>query len=98
MPRLAILDVDTGSDDALAIMLAGLSPEIDLLGCSTVWGNHEVQRCTDNTLRVLDLIGRADVPVHQGLGKPFAPVPFIFESHVDSERGAVHPADFPAPA
>jgi inosine-uridine nucleoside N-ribohydrolase len=90
-----ILDVDTGTDDAIALMMAGLAPDLNLLGCTTVWGNHAVEQCTNNTLAVLDLIGRADVPVHQGLGKPFAPIPFRFEPHVDSERGLVHPTVFP---
>ncbi|WP_270887132.1 nucleoside hydrolase [Pedococcus sp. 5OH_020] len=95
MTRQLILDVDTGTDDAIAIMMAGLSKDLDLLGCTTVWGNHAVPVCTANTLAVLDLIGRQDVPVHQGLGKPFAPIPFLFADHVDSEREIVHPASFP---
>ncbi|WP_236789630.1 nucleoside hydrolase [Amycolatopsis sp. GM8] len=98
MTRPIILDVDTGTDDAIAIMIAGLSTEIDLVGCTTVWGNHAVDRCTDNTLRVLDLIERPDVPVHKGLGKPFAPIPFQFPGHIDSAREIIHPADFPVPA
>jgi inosine-uridine nucleoside N-ribohydrolase len=96
--RPVILDVDTGTDDAIAIMMAGLSGELDLLGCTTVWGNHAVAQCTDNTLRVLDLIGRPDVPVHQGLGKPFGPIPFLFPGHVDSEREIIHPSAFPVAA
>jgi inosine-uridine nucleoside N-ribohydrolase len=98
MTRQLILDVDTGTDDAIAIMMAGLSSALDLRGCTTVWGNHAVDLCTDNTLRVLDLIGRSDVPVHQGLGKPFAPIPFVFPSRVDSERELIHPSVFPVPA
>lgn len=74
--RSVILDVDTGNDDAIAIMMAALSPEIDLVGCTTVTGNLPIERTTDNTLRVLDWIGRSDVPVHAGLAKPFAPSPF----------------------
>jgi inosine-uridine nucleoside N-ribohydrolase len=98
MNRPLVLDVDTGTDDAVAVMMAALAPELDLLGCTTVWGNHEVERCTDHTLRVLDLIGRSEVPVHQGLGKPFAPIPFTFAPHVDSERELIHPVEFPLPA
>lgn len=97
MTRKIILDVDTGTDDAIALMMAGLSPDLDLVGCTTVWGNHAVVECTDHTLRTLDLIGRGDVPVYEGLGKPFAPIPFHFPSHVDSERNIIHPPDFPAP-
>lgn len=98
MPRPIILDVDTGSDDAIAVMMAALSTELNLLGCTTVFGNHPVAHCTAHTLSVLDAIGRHDVPVHQGLGKPFAPVPFRFADYVDSERGLFHPREFPVPS
>jgi inosine-uridine nucleoside N-ribohydrolase len=60
-----ILDCDTGSDDAVAIMLAILSDKVDLLGVCTVAGNKEINFTTDNTLRVIDLLG-ADVPVFRG--------------------------------
>ncbi len=73
MPMPVILDCDTGTDDAVAIMVAALHPELDLLGVSTVWGNHDVRHTTDNTLRVLDHIGRGDVPVHAGRNAPFRP-------------------------
>ena len=68
--RKLILDVDTGTDDAVAVMLAALHPALDLVGCTTVNGNVEVQYCTDNTLRVLDHVGRKDIPVHEGLARP----------------------------
>ena len=70
MSRKLILDCDTGTDDAVAIMLAALHPELELLGVTTVNGNVEVARCTDNTLRTLDLIGRGDIPVYaRGLAR-----------------------------
>lgn len=69
-----ILDVDTGTDDAVAIMMAALAPEIELLACTTVWGNLDVEHTTENTLRVLDHIG-AEVPVHRGRNRPIVPVP-----------------------
>jgi purine nucleosidase/ribosylpyrimidine nucleosidase len=97
MSRPIILDVDTGSDDAIAVMLAGLSGELNLLACTTVFGNHPVPECTAHTLAVLGVIGRDDVPVYQGLGKPFAPIPYRFADDVDSERGLFHPRDFPVP-
>ena len=52
-----ILDVDTGSDDAVAIVCALLCKEIELLGITTVGGNVELKNTTENTLRVLDLCG-----------------------------------------
>src|SRR5688572_13599360 len=68
-----ILDCDTGTDDAVAIMLAALHPGLDLLGVTTVWGNHDIAHTTDNTLRVLDHVGRGAVPVHAGADGPFRP-------------------------
>ena len=58
-----ILDVDTGTDDAVAILFAALHPELELVGVTTVNGNVPVHNCTDNSLRVLDFIGRSEVPV-----------------------------------
>ena len=73
MTRPVILDCDTGTDDAIAIMLAALHPDLELLGVSTVHGNHPVSATTDNTLRVLDHIGRSDVPVYAGADAPYSP-------------------------
>jgi len=70
LPRNVILDVDTGTDDAVAIMFAALHPDLDLMAVTTVNGNVPVEHCTDNSLRVLDFIGRPDVPVYQGLSRP----------------------------
>ena len=72
MPRKLILDVDTGTDDAVAIMLAALHPALDLIGVTTVNGNVEVRHCTDNTLRTLDFINRSDIPVFEGIARPLA--------------------------
>jgi len=44
------LDCDTGTDDAFAIIMAGHSPSIDLIGISTVFGNNTVHATTKNTL------------------------------------------------
>jgi inosine-uridine nucleoside N-ribohydrolase len=65
-----ILDVDTGTDDAIAIMLAALHPEINLVACTTVNGNVELEHTTDNTLRVLDHIGTSQIPVYPGMSRP----------------------------
>jgi len=72
MPTKVILDVDTGTDDAVALMVAALSPEIDLVGATTVNGNTAVHNCTENTLRVFDWIGLPQIPVHQGMTRPLA--------------------------
>ena len=54
MPKKVILDVDTGTDDAVALMVAALSPDIDLVGATSVTGNTGVDYTTENTLRVFD--------------------------------------------
>lgn len=65
-----ILDVDTGTDDAVAIMLAALHPDLELIAVTTVNGNVPLENTTDNTLRTLDFIGRGDIPVYPGLARP----------------------------
>lgn len=65
-----ILDVDTGIDDALAIAYAAGSPDAELVAITTLAGNIGVERTTQNTLDVLELLGRNDVPVHRGASKP----------------------------
>jgi inosine-uridine nucleoside N-ribohydrolase len=72
MPTKVILDVDTGTDDAVALMVAALSPDLELVGATTVNGNTGVHNCTENTLRVLDWIGLPGIPVHQGMSRPLA--------------------------
>lgn len=65
MARKVILDVDTGSDDAVAIMLAALHPEIDLIAVCSVKGNQPLENTTENTKKVLDLV-KSDVPLYKG--------------------------------
>jgi purine nucleosidase len=65
-----ILDVDTGIDDSLAILYACASPELELVGVTTVAGNEALDQVTANTLAVLELVGRGDVPVTPGAAKP----------------------------
>lgn len=74
-PRPLVLDCDTGTDDAIAIMLAALHPALDLRGVSAVWGNLDVEHTADNSLRVLDHVGRSDVPVLHGAAGPLAEAP-----------------------
>jgi inosine-uridine nucleoside N-ribohydrolase len=77
-PTKLIMDVDTGTDDAVALMLAALHPDLDLLGATTVNGNVNVAMTTENTLRVFDHIDRP-IPVHRGMSAPLVrpdfPVP-----------------------
>ena len=62
----AIIDCDTGSDDAAALILAIKSGKYDILGITTTHGNLPVQHTTENTLRVLELLGAQDIPVYPG--------------------------------
>src|SRR3954451_11404907 len=65
-PIPLVIDTDPGIDDALAILLALASPEVDLRLVTTVHGNVDLALTTDNALRVLHLAGRSDVPVAAG--------------------------------
>jgi len=71
MPQPIVLDVDTGTDDALALLYAVGSTDLELRGVSCVAGNAGLEQVVDNTLRVLDAAGAADLPVAAGATKPF---------------------------
>ena len=71
-PTPIILDCDPGHDDAIAIMLALASPEVELVGITTVAGNQTLDKTTPNALRVLELLGRSDIPVYAGAAAPLA--------------------------
>lgn len=68
--RKVIIDCDTGIDDALAIILALKSKEIEVIGITTVSGNVESLQGAKNALKVLKLLGRLDIPVYLGESKP----------------------------
>jgi len=65
-----ILDTDIGVDDALALILALKSRELQLEAVTTVSGNVHVDKSTKNALKILELMGRRDVPVASGAAKP----------------------------
>jgi inosine-uridine nucleoside N-ribohydrolase len=91
-----IIDCDPGHDDAIALMLAAASPEVDLLGVTTVAGNQTVEKTTANALRVLDLVGRSDVPVAMGAGHPLVRKRSV-AAHVHGESGLDGP-ELPEPS
>lgn len=64
-----ILDCDPGHDDAVAVLLAGSSEAIDLLGITVVAGNQTLEKTAKNALRVVQWLG-LDVPVYAGCGQP----------------------------
>ena len=65
-----ILDCDPGHDDAIALLLSLASPEVRLLGVTTVAGNQTLEKTTANAIRVLDQMGRRDIPVAAGATRP----------------------------
>lgn len=62
-----ILDLDTGIDDSLAIAYALASPEVDLIGITSTYGNVVTSQAGQNSLKILELLGRPDIPVYLGL-------------------------------
>jgi inosine/uridine nucleosidase len=70
MPQKIILDCDPGHDDAMAILLAAASPEIDLLAITTVAGNQTLPKTTLNARRVCSVAGITNVPVAAGCDRP----------------------------
>jgi inosine-uridine nucleoside N-ribohydrolase len=81
-----LIDCDPGHDDAIALLLALASPEVELLGVTTVAGNQTVEKTTANALRVLELLGREDVEVARGAGRPLVREPFV-AAYVHGETG-----------
>ena len=65
-----VIDTDPGTDDALALMMALNSPELDVQGITTVGGNASLAHTTRNTLRLLEYLGHGDIPVSRGAARP----------------------------
>jgi inosine-uridine nucleoside N-ribohydrolase len=79
-----LLDVDTGIDDAQALLFAVRSPEIRIEGITTVCGNINVAQASTNTLKILDLAGVTNLRVASGASQPLARLPH----HVPSIHGS----------
>ena len=90
-----ILDCDPGHDDAIALLLALASPEVEVLGVTTVHGNQTLEKTTANALRVLDLAGRTDIPVAAGADRPLMRE-LTVASHVHGDSGLDGPTLPPA--
>ena len=71
-----IIDVDTGIDDALAIILASKTLREKVIGITTCGGNVRLEDATSNTLKVLDL-ARWDIPVYAGASKSIENSEFV---------------------
>ncbi len=85
MSQPIIIDTDPGIDDVMAILFALKSPELDVLGVTTVYGNHYVDVTTRNALRLLELAGRPDIPVARGAAQPMFRVFDNPPTHVHGE-------------
>lgn len=72
MAQKVIIDTDPGIDDAMAIFMALESPELEVLGLTTVFGNATLEDVTRNALGLLQVAGRSDIPVIAGAEKPVA--------------------------
>src|SRR3972149_5145340 len=72
-PRRTIFDTDfilPPGDDGMALLLALQSSEVEILGITTVAGNESLERGTSDVLRLLEIVGRADIPVYRGADMP----------------------------
>lgn len=74
MPRPIILDCDPGHDDAVALLLAHGSPDLELLAVTTVAGNQDLEKVTRNALAVARVAGLTGVPVAAGADRPIVRV------------------------
>ncbi len=70
MTRKILIDTDPGIDDAMAILSALRSPELEVVGLTTVFGNTDVDSCALNGLRLVELEGHDHIPVSKGAGAP----------------------------
>lgn len=70
MPKKIIIDTDPGVDDAMAILLALKSPEIELVGLTTIFGNVYTPLATQNALRLVEFAGQPNIPVAHGAELP----------------------------
>lgn len=97
MPQKLIFDTDPGIDDTIALFLALRSPELEVVGATTIFGNVPVDVTTQNALRLLEIAGRADIPVaagaHRALGEAYQkPIVYV---HGEDGQGNTH---LPPPA
>jgi inosine-uridine nucleoside N-ribohydrolase len=94
-PTPVLIDCDPGHDDAIALLLALASPEVELLGVTSVAGNQTLDKTTANAIRVLEFAGRPDLPVAAGADRPLVREQFV-AADVHGETGLDGP-DLPPP-
>jgi uridine nucleosidase len=101
-PRKILIDTDPGIDDAMAIFYALESPELDVVGLTTVFGNAHTSVCTTNALKLLEIAERTDIPVARGVDSPLAmpyrgPVPFVHGEDGQGDVFVAPPSTSPLP-
>jgi inosine-uridine nucleoside N-ribohydrolase len=90
VPIPCVLDCDPGHDDAIALLLALASPELELLGVTTTYGNQTLAKTTANALRILELVGRTEIPVAAGADRPLERE-LVVAAHVHGDSGLEGP-------
>lgn len=95
-PRPIIIDTDPGQDDAIAILAALASPELEVLGITAVAGNVPLELTARNALVLVELAGRPDVPVFAGCDRPLRR-DLVTAEHVHGKTG-IDGADLPTPS
>jgi len=96
MKRKIIIDTDPGQDDAVAILLALGSPELDVLGITAVAGNVPLALTEKNSLIICELAGKVDVPVYSGCAAPLSRK-LVTAEHVHGKTG-LDGIELPEPA
>jgi inosine-uridine nucleoside N-ribohydrolase len=96
MTTSVLIDCDPGHDDAIALLLALASPELEVLGITTVAGNQTLEKTTTNALKILEFMGRTEIPIAAGAARPLVREPYV-AAHVHGETGMDGP-DLPDPA
>ena len=96
--RKIILDCDPGHDDAVAILLAAGNPDIELLGLTTVGGNHTIDHVTRNAQQVLTVAGLTSVPVYRGATRPLLNNVVTAEDIHGDTGMEIHGFELPEPA
>ena len=94
-PRPIIIDTDPGQDDAIAILAALAAPELEVLGITAVAGNVPLELTARNARILVELAGRADVPVFAGCDRPLRR-DLVTAEHVHGKTG-IDGADLPEP-
>ena len=95
MTQPIVIDCDPGHDDAIAILLALGSPEVEVRAVTTVAGNQTLDKTTRNALAILELAGRSDIPVAAGAEAPLRR-PLVTAAGVHGESG-LDGANLPEP-